>query len=129
MREHIRLRPHHALCARFFVGKGYSEAFVENMRNILAALDGGETAVTLTNGCDAICAACPHSNGGTCATEKKVRGIDQRAMEALGLRIGDTLPWRELCEIAEREIIRPGKLRDVCRDCEWIGICGGNGEK
>ena len=124
MRSNLSLRPHHALCAQFFAGKGYSEAFVENMRAVLAALGGGETAVTLTDGCDVICAACPNNDGGMCAADEKVRGIDTRAAKAMGLRFGDTLPWRDLCERAEREIIRPGKLRAVCRDCEWIGICG-----
>lgn len=125
MMEQIWLRPHHALCAQFFAGKGYSRAFVENMRAMLTALGGGDTEVALTDGCDAICAACPNNNGGLCVTDEKVRGIDERAAEAMGLRIGDTLPWRELCERARREIIRPGALRDVCRNCEWIGICAG----
>ena len=122
--EHVLLRPHHALCAQFFVGKGYDERFVQHMSAVLAALNGGDAAVTLTDGCDVICAACPHKVGGTCDTEEKVRGIDERAVEALALRFGDTLPWRALCERAQREIIRPGKLRCVCRDCQWIGICG-----
>ena len=126
--SHFQLRPHHALCAQFFRGKGYDERFVDHMRNLLAALDGGDATVTLTDGCDAICAACPHNDGGVCVTDEKVRGIDARAAEAMGLRIGDTLPWRALCHRARKEIILPGKLRDVCRDCEWIGICGGEEE-
>lgn len=129
MMNNVRLRPHHALCAQFFRGKGYDERFVEHMSGVLASLVVGDPAVILTNGCDVICAACPHKVGGTCATDDKVRGIDARAVEAMGLRIGDTLPWRALCERAEREIIRTGKLSDVCRDCEWIGICCGEEEQ
>ena len=30
------IRPHHALCAQFFEGKGYSERFVGHMYQILA---------------------------------------------------------------------------------------------
>ena len=121
------IRPHHALCAQFFRGKGYSEAFVENMGAVLSALHGG-ACVTLTDGCDAICAACPNNHGGVCATDEKVRGIDARAERAMGLHTGDTLLWRELCERSEKEIIIPGKVREICRGCEWIGLCGGGEE-
>lgn len=34
----VRLRPHHLLCMQTFVGNGYSEAFVENMKQVLARL-------------------------------------------------------------------------------------------
>ena len=32
----LTMRPHHALCALFFEGKGYSPAFIENMTALLA---------------------------------------------------------------------------------------------
>lgn len=120
----IGLRPHHALCAHFFVGNGYSEAFVAHMYRTLATLNRDGAAVTLTDGCDAICAGCPNNPSGICEADEKVRAIDRRAVAAMGLHIGDALPWRSLCRSAERNIITPGRLREVCGDCEWIGICG-----
>ncbi len=121
----LSLRPHHALCAQFFEGKGYSERFVENMREVLACLNNENPAIRLTVGCDVLCSACPNRVGGVCLTDEKVRGIDGRALEALKLKAGETIPWNKLSERAERDIIRAGKLGDVCRDCEWIGICAG----
>ena len=119
----MRIRPHHALCAQSFKGRGYNERFVENMRAVLTALDGGKATVTLTDGCDVICSGCPHNDNGICQADGKVRGIDGRAAEALGVRFGDTLPWRELCRKAESTMRIPGKLMEICRDCEWIDFC------
>ena len=116
------IRPHHALCAQFFAGKGYSETFVAHMYEMLSALDRGAD-VTLTDACDAICAACPNLRNGVCETDEKVRAIDARAIGEMGLSFGDTLPWRELKALAKDRIILKGKLMEVCRDCEWIGVC------
>ena len=123
----LNLRPHHALCAQFFEGKGYSEAFVAHMYGVLKELECG-AAVTLVDGCDAICAGCPNERDGACETDEKVRAIDRRAIEAMGVRFGDTLPWRDLSALAKDRIIAVGKLKDVCRDCEWIGVCEGKRE-
>lgn len=120
----LKLRPHHALCAQFFEGKGYSEAFVAHMYGILSELDRG-ASVTLVDDCDAICAGCPNMQNGACETDEKVRSIDRRAIEAMGVRFGDTLPWRDLSALAKDRIIAAEKLSDVCRDCEWIDICEG----
>ncbi len=119
----LQLRPHHALCAQFFEGKGYSEAFVGHMRAILAALGGDGASVTLTGDCDAICSRCPNNRDGVCETDEKVKAIDRRAIEAMGLSFGETLPWRALSALAKEKILAAGTLSDVCRDCEWIGLC------
>jgi Uncharacterized conserved protein len=120
----INLRPHHALCAQFFEGKGYSASFVAHMSGVLSELERG-ACVTLVDACDAICAGCPNSRDGVCETEEKVKAIDRRAIEAMGLSFGDTLPWHALKAHARDRIVAAGTLIDVCRDCEWIGVCSG----
>ena len=119
------IRPHHVLCAHFFVGKGYSEGFVAHMRQTLAELGRDGAAVTLTDGCDELCAACPNNHGGVCETETKVRAIDGRTIAAMGLHFGDKAAWSDLCASAEGGILKPGHLREVCGDCEWIDLCAG----
>ena len=119
----MKLRPHHALCTQFFVGKGYSEQFVNHMFRVLAELNREGAIVTLTEECDEICAACPNNRSGSCETALKVAAIDHRVMEALNLKPGDTLHWKDLCALARRDIIEPGRLLEICADCEWIGIC------
>ena len=118
------LRPHHALCIRFFEGRGYSEGFVGHMAHIIEVLDGSDPEVTLTGSCDRICAECPHNIGGVCDTAAKTAAIDDRALSAMGLELGDTLRWRELSRLAGERIISAGRLKEICGDCVWIGICG-----
>ena len=95
------LRPHHALCARFFAGKGYSAAFVAHMAAVLRELGREGASVTLADDCDAVCACCPHNADGVCASGAKVRAINRRAAGAMGLAPGDTLPWSRLSALAE----------------------------
>lgn len=121
-KEETKLRPHHALCALHFVGKGYSESFVAHMYATLNALESGAD-VTLVDGCDAICAGCPNLRDGVCETDAKVRAIDRRAIAAMGLSFGQTLPWCKLCTLAKDRIVAAGRLNEICRDCEWIALC------
>ena len=121
----MRIRPHHALCAQFFVGKGYSEQFVEHMYRVLAELDRDDALATLVDECDDICTACPNNRNGICETTAKVSAIDRRAAEAMGLKPGYTLFWRDICALARHNIIGPGRLPEICKDCEWIDIYSG----
>lgn len=121
----MRIRPHHALCAQFFSGKGYNEQFVDHMYRVLAELNREGAIVTLTDECDEVCTVCPNNRCGSCETATKVAAIDRRASDAMGLKPGDILPWTDLCALARRIIIEPGRLPEICGDCEWIGICNG----
>ena len=122
MEGSMTVRPHHALCARFFVGKGYSEAFVQHMYATLRALNDG-AVVTLTDGCDAICAGCPNNRGGICEHDEKGRAIDRRSLCETGLAFGQTLSWRDLSALMRERIVLRDALKTVCRDCEWIALC------
>ena len=117
------LRPHHALCIRFFEGKGYSEDFVRHMHGIIALLEQENPTVTLHDGCDCICEGCPKNTDGVCADNEKVRAIDKRAFDLLQYSAGDDVYWSDLYEKANEEIIGCGRLKEVCRDCQWLCIC------
>lgn len=119
----MEIRPHHILCAHFFVGKGYSVQFVEHMKKTLVALNRSGAAVTLTSDCDELCKRCPNNQNGVCDVDGKVRAIDRRAIEAMRLHFGQTALWSDLYLLTERRILEPGMLQDVCRDCEWIDLC------
>lgn len=124
--EVVALRPHHGLCAQFFEGKGYSEGFVENMAAVLQALDSDPSRpVRLRCEADVICARCPHNRKGACESGQKVRAYDAAVLRLCALREGDVLSWGEYCARAKERIIAPGRLRQVCGDCEWLAICEG----
>ena len=116
------LRPHHALCLLFFEGKGYSQAFVENMWAV-----AGEPShvVQITPGCDTLCQACPHNQDGICDDEAKVSLFDERALNLTGSLLDEEqpIPLNELCLSVYENILQQGKLAEVCGECEWADLC------
>ena len=99
------------------------------MSSVLEVLNNIDALVTLTSECDCICAGCPNQINGVCTSDEKVKGIDRRAITKMGLDFGETVRGSRLCGLAIQTIIRPGLLRDVCGDCEWIGLCAGKEHK
>jgi len=121
MSSELALRPHHILCLGFFRGKGYSEAFTRNMTGVLASLTS-DTPVRLTVGHDILCAACPNRGDGC----PNAAAYDRRVLELCGLGVGQLLPWRRLRQAAEEDILAPGRLAQVCGDCQWAALCTGD---
>ena len=116
------LRPHHALCALFFEGKGYSQAFVENMTAFVA---DPQQILQITTGCDVLCQACPHNVNDQCEDEAKVSLFDQRIVNLAGVLFQDSHPTslNALCQNAYEEILQQGHLAEVCGECEWARLC------
>jgi len=113
------IRPHHSLCIQHFVGKGYSDDFVNEMKKIINTLENKNPSLTLTSSCDVICSACPHKRGGICITHCKVIHFDKACLNAFGLSFGDTISWENLKQLAAKEVINKGLLSKVCKGCQW----------
>ncbi len=122
------IRPHHALCALFFEGKGYSKAFVENMTTFLA---DPNQQLQVSPECDTICQACPHNQNGYCDEETKVSLFDQRTLSLTkGLQEGPKpIPLNELCQNVFENILQQGLLAEVCGECEWAKLCQGKWQR
>ena len=118
-----RLRPHHALCLQFFVGKGYSEGFVRNMQERKQLLEGSDPEVRTVCGCDIICSCCVHAASGSCESSDKVAGFDRKVLLLTGLSEGEPIRFSKLTELAREKIIRAGKLGEVCGSCQWWQLC------
>lgn len=116
------LRPHHALCALFFEGKGYDQTFIENMASFLS---DPNRLVQISSNCDVLCQACPHFAAGICEDEDKASRFDQSVLE-LTLPLADTtrpIPLHRLCQVAHEAILKQGLLSAVCGECEWSALC------
>ena len=102
--EPVALRPHHGMCLAYFVGKGYSGPFAENMAALLAALtEERERAVTLACRCDAVCAACPRQEAGRCREADKTERYDRAVLAACGLaQPGDVVLLSPACASFDR---------------------------
>lgn len=122
----IRLRPHHALCLRHFVGKGYSQEFVQNMTALHERLNGGNRQmVQIIMHRDSVCVACPHDVDFACESEEKVQRLDRAVADACGLRSGQWISWQELCQLIDDRVMPGGRMPDVCEICEWYSLCRG----
>lgn len=120
----LSLRPHHGLCIPHFAGKGYSEAFSQNMRLVISRLQAAPgQLVRLQANVDAVCAACPHNRQGACEASEKVARYDAACLALCGLRDGQVLPWRAFAQRVRQNILVPGKLAEVCRGCQWLSFC------
>ena len=118
----IRLRPHHLLCTRAFKGKGYSPAFIENMRRVLNRLHTG-CDITLVEGVDDICVPCPERIENRCKSEEKVSAFDAAVLSQLRLE-RKSYSYTEIDNILNTQLTEP--VYDcICCSCEWkrTGIC------
>lgn len=122
------LRPHHALCALFFEGQGYSRVFVENMSAFLA---DPSQMLQITAECDILCQACPNNQHGQCSDEAKVALFDQRTLKLTdGLfEVGKSARLDALCQDVFDHILQQGLLAEVCGECEWAALCQGKWQR
>lgn len=118
-----KLRAHHALCIRFFQGKGYSPGFTAHMQEVTGILWQTDPEITLLTGCDTLCSACPHQSQGVCRSAEKVLRFDRNVLRLCRLEAGTSLRWSALCAEVNRAILLPGTLRSVCGTCEWFPLC------
>lgn len=126
----LMLRVHHLLCGVLYEGAGYSDAFVENMDRIVAALRNPQTKLRLVTSADSICAGCPNAmRDGGCALDdmakkKSVGSLDERILRKAGLMAGE-------CYTAEQAVKQTASHMDeeffeqCCGECRWYraGYC------
>ena len=121
----VRLRGHHLICLHFFKGEGYSKEFVKNLSHVLEA--AASEGVTLIQGGDDVCAACPSYEDGLCmhepGMEEKVKRLDRLATKLL--KVEDThLDWGNI-KSRIPFVIEDWK-KNACANCEWIDVCEKN---
>lgn len=116
------LRPHHGLCTSFFVGKGYSSDFTNNMSAIIKLLNRNNPVVRLSDSYDIICKDCPHIDK-DCGEDSLAAKYDNKVLQLCELRYGAELDWNSFSDIIEKKIISPGFMKQICYDCQWYSLC------
>ena len=119
----LPLRPHHGLCMAFFQGKGYSSGFTASLAARLAELEKTNSSIILTVGTDAVCAPCPHNNGGVCDAAAKVAAYDRAVLERCGLEADTICSFSEFTRLVQDRIISAGQRREICGNCQWDSLC------
>ena len=120
----MNIRAHHLLCMKYFKGKGYSEKFVSNFFKVINKLQISG-AVNVVNHTDVICEACPHNANGKCIKngpnfEEEVKEKDIAVINQLGVKLNKEINIEEIRGLID---LRLTKLREICKECEWLEFC------
>ncbi len=120
--KRLSFRPHHFFCTLAYEGKGYSDAFVANYDVITRNLTD-DTEIEVVTYTDDICAPCPHRKGTLCEKEGFIQQLDAKHAEALSLKRGDVVTWRNAK--ARLKTLTVEDHRAICAGCEWqqYGMC------
>lgn len=114
----IKLRPHHLLCFQGYIGKGYSEEFVENMNRIMEELSRENSIIKLVFSTDDICSRCPNKLWeNNCEDNKKIEEMDRKVIEYFKLD-EKTYKYDEIINSIYK-IIDDGIMEDICSSCSW----------
>ena len=118
----MRLRPHHLLCTQSYSGKGYNDAFVDNMNQITGKLRTEEkTPVEIVFSNDDLCACCPgRMENGLCKDNKKVNSYDKKVIEYFHIE-EKTYMYQDITQEIRGKMTSE-MLADICGDCEWYPI-------
>ena len=120
----MKLRPHHLLCVQKYTGKGYDDAFMAGMDALIRRLAARpDTAVTLVEGRDDLCASCPHMAGNRCSSGEKVNRLDRGVLETCGFSAGETRSWSVLARTAREQVLEKDTFVKICGCCEWFELC------
>lgn len=119
----IHLRPHHGICIQNFIGRGYSEEFIRNMKAVINELESNKNSIVrLVSDNDVICKCCPHNNG-KCDSIGKVMGLDEACLKKSGLTPGSDIKWEKFKWILKERILMTEEFDNVCKKCEWFSLC------
>lgn len=119
----LKIRAHHIVCMKAFVGKGYSEKFVKNLSDIIEALkQDQEQIIHITGSCDDICKHCPNRlNNGSCNHEEDVCSKDRAYLKAFGIEPGFVI-FRKVKDSVETNL-KYQDFKSICQNCQWFDIC------
>lgn len=125
-----KIRPHHILCMRAYIGNGYSEEFKIKMEEIIKEIKAYNEFLKVDNlkdemkevklvfYTDSICERCPNKLGeNLCSSQEKVNLIDAKVVNYFNLEEG-TYNYKDLENLVYSNIT--GEIfDDICKTCEW----------
>jgi uncharacterized protein len=121
--KQVRLRHHHLVCMQNFVGKGYDEHFVANMRQVIEDLRGPGAIAHLEIGCDDICSCCPNRDGPLCRDEVSVIGKDRSVARFLGIPERTEVDASAVIDHVRERMQGLDDIRSLCGECDWADLC------
>ncbi len=111
-----------------FSGQGYTPAFSENFRRILAQISKGADIV-LVSGPDDVCRPMLGGESPAHCRNQSVRARDDRAFQAIkdqlvpDLTFGNGFRLDEAAVGRLRVSFKSGSIREACEGCQWFDLC------
>ncbi len=128
----IRLRGHHLLCIHGFQGMGYSDSFVEIMKEITYEIRDNpkntKLHIQVLDQVDQVCRGCPHLEKNRCLasedSNQHVTDMDLRVITHLNIEAGKIYSKQELLTRTQ-QFVEPYDLDYLCAGCSWLeyGVC------
>lgn len=94
------------------------------MANVIKNLTA-DSQIILTDGGDVICGKCPNLLQGRCKSQDKVQAYDEAVLKQTGLKLGMQISYGDFQEEIEKHIMKPQRMKEICGNCGWAGICHG----
>ncbi len=123
----IKLRGHHLICLHFFSGEGFSDEFVNNLKDLRKRLTEGET-INTGNQADDVCKVCGYLRNEKCLYNEnadiEIVNMDKTAVTLLEVEQAANIKWQEIN--AKLPSIFKTWYMKYCIDCDWLDICKKN---
>ena len=119
----MKIRAHHGLCTRNFVGEGYSDDFSRNMKKVIDYLEEENPQVEIVAELDEICKECPENLGKICQSQEKVMNYDKKVLELTGIKENTRMKWKEFYQACSDKIFDQSLRPKVCGACQWNELC------
>lgn len=118
----LKIRPHHFLCMKAFIGRGYSKDFTENMINTINILKENENQkIEVVVDLDKLCSKCPNNiKSKICNTNESVIQMDKKVMDYFNIKTG-IYEYEEIINLIYNNI-NEDIIKDICGNCSWYKV-------
>lgn len=118
----LKIRPHHFLCMKAFIGRGYSKDFTENMINTINILkENKNQKIEVVVDLDKLCSKCPNNiKNKICNTNESVIQMDKEVMDYFNIKTG-IYEYEEIINLIYNNI-NEDIIKDICGNCSWYKV-------
>lgn len=124
----MKIRAHHLLCTQGFQGYGYSDGFVDHLKDIVVQLRANpEKLIQIAAYCDEICSGCPHQIGDRCKKDAnadyRIKLIDSNILRSIGIQLDSVDTIHAMIDQINNTFETQAQLAAICGDCQWNEKC------
>ena len=118
----LKIRTHHFLCMKAFIGRGYSKDFTENMINTINILkENKNQKIEVVVDLDKLCSKCPNNiKSKICNTNESVIQMDKKVMDYFNIKTG-IYEYEEIINLIYNNI-NEDIIKDICGNCSWYKV-------